>query len=255
MEFSRWEPVYEVILADFGFDRAADEAARDDLAERTGRFDPDRLSGLTGATVAVAGAGPSLEATAGVAAAADVVVAAGGAVERLPAAGVGVDLAVTDLDSAPAAAARLTREGVPVAVHAHGDNRPALREWVPRCDAEFLLPTTQAEPRGPVVNHGGFTDGDRAAFLADAFGAGALRFPGWDLDDPGVGATKRRKLRWAERLLAWLERRRGERFAPLDGRRGPAGNGDGDAGDGADRDSADRDGGGSDGRGGPGAGT
>jgi uncharacterized Rossmann fold enzyme len=221
MEFSRWEPVYELLLADFGFDRAADEAARDDLAQRAVPFDPERLSGLDGATVAVAGDGPSLEATADVAADADAVLAAGGAASRLSAVGVGVDLAVTDLDSAPATAARLTREGVPVAVHAHGDNRPALREWLPRCDLEHVLPTTQAEPRGPVVNHGGFTDGDRAAFLADAFGAATLRFPGWDLDDPDVGPVKRAKLRWAERLLAWLERCRGERFSLLDGRRGP----------------------------------
>ncbi|CDK38752.1 hypothetical protein BN903_46 [Halorubrum sp. AJ67] len=30
---------------------------------------------------------------------------------------------------------------------------------------------------------------------------------------------KARKLDWAARLLRWLERRRGERFAVLDGRR------------------------------------
>ncbi|MFB6080790.1 MAG: 6-hydroxymethylpterin diphosphokinase MptE-like protein [Haloferacaceae archaeon] len=221
MEFSRWEPIYELILADFGFDRSADEAARDYLAEHAVPFDPGRLSAIDGATVAVAGAGPSLEADADVAAAADVVIAAGTAAGRLPAAGVAVDLVVTDLDTDPAGAARSTRQGTPVAVHAHGDNREALREWLPRCDAGFVLPTTQAGPRGPVVNHGGFTDGDRGAFLADAFGAGTLRFPGWDLDDPEVGRMKREKLRWAERLLAWLERRRGERFDLLDGRRGP----------------------------------
>ncbi|MFB6302894.1 MAG: 6-hydroxymethylpterin diphosphokinase MptE-like protein [Haloferacaceae archaeon] len=234
MEFSRWEPVYELILADLGFGRAADEAARDALAERTERFDPDRLSAMRGATVAVAGAGPSLEATADAAAGADVVVAAGAAIERLPAVGVGVDLGVTDLDSNPGTVARLTREGVPVAIHAHGDNRARIGKWLPRCDPAFVLPTTQAAPRGPVVNHGGFTDGDRAAFLADAFGADGLRFPGWDLADPDVGPMKREKLRWAERLLAWLERQRGERFAVLDGRRGPerfGGGGDGSCGD------------------------
>ena len=61
---------------------------------------------------------------------------------------------------------------------------------------------------------------DRAAFLADHLGAARLSFPGWDFDDPGVGAEKRRKLRWAARLLAWLERRRDERFSVLDSRRG-----------------------------------
>ena len=60
---------------------------------------------------------------------------------------------------------------------------------------------------------------DRGAFLADHFGAARLVFPGWDLDDLSVGSEKAHKLAWAERLLAWLERRRGERFTVLDGRR------------------------------------
>jgi uncharacterized Rossmann fold enzyme len=108
---------------------------------------------------------------------------------------------------------------VPVAVHAHGDNQAALAEHVPNCTREQVLATTQAAPVGPVRNFGGFTDGDRAAFLADHLGASDLVFLGWDFDDPSVGADKRRKLCWAERLLYWLERRRGERFDVLDGRR------------------------------------
>ena len=70
-----------------------------------------------------------------------------------------------------------------------------------------------------VDNFGGFTDGDRAAFLADELGAADLRFVGWDFDDPAVGPEKARKLRWAERLLHLLERRRGDRFGVLEGRR------------------------------------
>jgi len=219
MNYQTWLPVYERILADFGYDRAGDECARDHLAALVTAFDESRLDRLDGATVAVAGAGPSLETEAAVAAAADVVVAASAAADRLREVGVAVDLMVTDLDKTPATARDLTREGVPVAVHAHGDNVPAVEQWVPLLDGEHVLPTTQAEPSGPVRNYGGFTDGDRAAFLADAFGAAALRFPGWDFDDQSVGAEKRRKLAWAERLLHWLERRRSERFAVLDGRR------------------------------------
>ncbi|HKL30565.1 MAG TPA: hypothetical protein VJ898_15020, partial [Natrialbaceae archaeon] len=60
MEFNEWEPVYEAILADFGYDRAADERARDVLAALAEPFDLDRLSSVDGATVAIAGAGPSL---------------------------------------------------------------------------------------------------------------------------------------------------------------------------------------------------
>jgi uncharacterized Rossmann fold enzyme len=220
MNYRTWNPVYERILTDFGYSRAADERARNALAALTGPADESRFDRLGGATVAVAGAGPSLGDEVDVAADADIVVAASAAARTLRAAGVDVDLMVTDLDKVPTTARDLTHDGVPVAVHAHGDNVSTVERWVPRLDGDHVVPTTQAEPRGPVVNYGGFTDGDRAAFLADAFGADSLRFPGWDFDDETVSATKRRKLTWAERLLAWLERRRGERFGVLDGRRG-----------------------------------
>ena len=219
MEFATWEPVYEAILADFGFDRVADERARDVLADLARPFDHDRLASIDDATVAVAGAGPSLSGEVDRAGDADVVVAASTAADVLLDAGVAVDCMVTDLDKNPDTARELTEEGVPVAAHAHGDNVDAVREHVPTFDADHVLATTQAAPRGPVENFGGFTDGDRAAFLADHFGAAELVFPGWDLDDPDVGRVKAKKLAWAERLLRWLERRRGERFAVLDGRR------------------------------------
>ncbi len=220
MEFKEWNPVYERVLADFGFDPGADERARDALAELVGpdRFDADRLD-VAGRTVAVAGAGPSLRDELDRVEAADVAFAASSAAEVLREAGVAVDLVVTDLDGTPETARALSAEGTPVAVHAHGDNVPTLREWVPRFDAANVLPTTQAEPRGPVVNFGGFTDGDRAAFAADHLGASRLTFAGWDFEDPSVSETKARKLRWAARLLRWLERRRGERFSVLDGLR------------------------------------
>ena len=221
MDFDEWEPVYRAILAAFGFDRAADERARDVLADLlpVGRSPslPPVQDGPT--TVAVAGAGPSLEDELARCRDADHVFAASTAADRLDARGVTVDCVVTDLDKHPAAVREWTRGGTPVAVHAHGDNVDLIREHVPDCDFEYLVPTTQAAPVGPVRNFGGFTDGDRAACLADHLGADSLVFPGWDLDDSSVTSLKARKLRWAERLLYWLERRRGDRFDVLDGRR------------------------------------
>jgi uncharacterized Rossmann fold enzyme len=219
VNFEAFEPAYETILADFGFDRAADERARDVAAGLSTSFPLDRLGDWRGKTVAVAGAAPCLADEIDVARDADVVVAASTAADVLLDAGVDVDCLVTDLDKNPDTAAELSDRGVPVAAHAHGDNVPAVREWLPRFDAEWTLTTTQAAPVGPVRNTGGFTDGDRAAFLADHVGAGRLTFPGWAFDDPSVGPTKARKLRWAARLLGWLERRRGERFPLLDDRR------------------------------------
>jgi uncharacterized Rossmann fold enzyme len=218
MEFEEWGPVYEAIRADFGYDRGADERARDALADLCGQATAPEPA-VADATVAVAGAGPSLPAECERAAAAEAVFAASSAADTLAAHGVRADLVVTDLDKTPESAVALSREGTPIAVHAHGDNVAALREHVPEMAPGTVLPTTQVEPRPPVRNYGGFTDGDRAAFLADHLGAAALSFPGWDLDDPDVSPEKRRKLRWAERLLRWLELRRGERCALLDGRR------------------------------------
>jgi hypothetical protein len=223
MNFDEWEPVYERILADFGFDRADDERARDVCRSVVDGpwYDLDRLARQVGGdSVAVVGAAPSLAGEVDRAATADHVFAASTAVDVCRDHGVAVDLMVTDLDKNPDTAATLTHRGTPVAAHAHGDNVPALREWLPRFRSALTIPTTQAAPRPPVVNPGGFTDGDRAAFLADELGAASLVFVGWEFDDPTVDAAKAKKLRWAARLLGWLERRRGERFDVLDGHRG-----------------------------------
>ncbi len=219
--FAEFEPIYEAILADLGFERAADEQARDLAAEFARPFAERRLAVLDDVRVAVVGAAPSLgsELESFDPSTVDAIVAASTAVDTLAGHGIAVDLMVTDLDKNVETAHELTHNGTPVAAHAHGDNIPALREWLPKFDSDLTLVTTQAEPTGAVINPGGFTDGDRAAFLAHAFGARELRFVGWQFDDPSVGPLKARKLRWAEQLLFWLEQRRDEQFAFLDGRR------------------------------------
>jgi uncharacterized Rossmann fold enzyme len=221
MQFDRWQPVYRTIRDDFGFDQAADEAARDLLASLLADDPTADLEAwsLAGETVGIAGAGPSLGTELDVLARADRVIAASDAGAVCRDHGVDVDCLVTDLDGDPGLAAELTAAGTPVCVHAHGDNRGALREWVPQLAPAAVIPTTQVAPIDRVHNVGGFTDGDRAAFLADHAGADRLVFAGWDFDDTDVDAMKRRKLRWAERLLAWLEGLRDERFGVLDGRR------------------------------------
>ena len=220
MLYHDWEPAYEAILADFGFDRAADERSRDVLA---GILSNKRTLGVTdidlSGTVAVCGAAPSLPEELSIARRADSVIAASTAVDVLRDGGVAVDCMVTDLDKNPETARELTETGTPVAAHAHGDNIEMVHEQIPTFEETAVLPTTQAAPHDCVVNPGGFTDGDRAAFLADACDADRLVFAGWDFDDPSVGRMKARKLLWAERLLRWLELRRGTRFTVLDGRR------------------------------------
>jgi uncharacterized Rossmann fold enzyme len=222
MEFTDWEPVYETLLADFGYPRDGDERAGAVLADVATETGYTLAVGDVPAkgTVAIAGAGPSLESEAETAVDADTVYAASTAGERLREVGVAVDVLTTDLDKSPETPVAFSQEGVTTVVHAHGDNVSAVREVAPRCDPAHTLGTTQAASTGPVVNVGGFTDGDRAAFLADHRGADRLVFPGWDFDDTDVDEEKKHKLVWAERLLYWLEVRRGERFSVLDDRRG-----------------------------------
>ncbi len=221
MEFDCWEPVYERILKSFGYSRAGDERAGDSYAMLLAGeqvFDHTTLD-FTGQTVAIAGGAASLETDLDLVDTADAIVAASDAAGRLRDQSYTIDCMVTDLDKTPETACKLTTEGTPVAVHAHGDNNALIEQYLPEMNTTYVIPTTQAKPVGPICNFGGFTDGDRAAFLADVAGAKQLHFLGWDFDDPSVSEKKREKLVWAERLLYWLEIRRGERFAVLDGRR------------------------------------
>ncbi|MEE9593346.1 MAG: 6-hydroxymethylpterin diphosphokinase MptE-like protein, partial [Thermoplasmata archaeon] len=118
---------------------------------------------------------------------------------------------VTDLDGRVEDQLEAHRRGALIAIHAHGDNMEALRRWT----ASFgprTLGTTQAEPFEGIHNFGGFTDGDRAVYLADHFGAAEIRTVGFDFDRPNPKDqptdVKLRKLAWARRLLEDLGRRR-----------------------------------------------
>jgi hypothetical protein len=128
------------------------------------------------------------------------VIAADGAANRLYAAGMRPAAIVTDLDGATEAFVEMNRAGTVIVVHAHGDNRDRLRFWVPLFPGP-LVGTTQARPFGRIHNFGGFSDGDRAVFLALALDAGEVLLAGFFLDDPSVNPVKRRKLLWARTLL------------------------------------------------------
>lgn len=208
MRYEDWEPFYDAIRDDFGYSRDADECSARLLERRLTRFDLDRLDALLhGETVAVVGNAPTLKPSRVPTDA--VVVAADAAAKRLAEAGVSADVAVTDLDGAPRYVAELSSEKT-VAVHAHGDNRDALEGWLPEFEMRNVVGTTQTCPFGVLHNFGGFTDGDRAVFLADEFGAAAIELYGFDFD--AATGEKRRKLRWARRLLRVLSEKRGEKL-------------------------------------------
>jgi len=213
----RRQRLYHRICEDLGYPRQGDRLARDYLARRVQRAAP--VPDFASRTVAICGAGPSLNDELARLTDVDAIVTASTATDVVEDAGYSIDMMVTDLDKNPATAARLTTEGIPVAIHAHGDNIGLLQGWLSRCDLRWVIPTTQAGPIGPVQNPGGFTDGDRAAYLADQGDAAKLEFIGWDLFDEGVETVKRRKLQWAAVALLLLAAEREEEFTWIDSTR------------------------------------
>jgi len=202
MRFEEWEPHYLRILKTFGFDREDDEEAALVAAGLTSRDDTALLEELCmGRTVTVCGNAPCLKDEA--ARCEGTVFAADGAADVLLRAGIRPDAVFTDLDGAEESFFGMNSEGTVMVVHAHGDNLPLVRRWVPRFEGPMVL-TCQSRPFAHVHNWGGFTDGDRAVFAADALGAARVIILGFDLDDKQVPPMKRGKLLWARTLLSLI---------------------------------------------------
>jgi len=136
--------------------------------------------------------------------------AADGAAAPCLAAGLVPTIVVTDLDGPVPSEVAASGRGSTVLVHAHGDNIPALKAWVPDFPGE-LAGSWAGPPRPGLLNVGGFTDGDRAAYLAEALGATRVILWGFDFEqvdeaDSEVRRRKLAKLAWARTALRLLAR-------------------------------------------------
>jgi 2-amino-4-hydroxy-6-hydroxymethyldihydropteridine diphosphokinase len=217
VEYTKWAPHYERIRREFGFPPDREEAAAtllETLLPPAARADPlgrvrSRLYGREAIVVGLAPeAGPPPLWRRPAAEPSPALVAADGATSACLAAGLVPTLVVTDLDGPVPSEIAANRRGSLVVVHGHGDNLPALSEWVPQFPGE-LVGSWSGPPRGPLINVGGFTDGDRAAFLAEHCGAPRILLWGFDFDrveeqDPSKRARKLAKLTWARQLLQLL---------------------------------------------------
>jgi hypothetical protein len=207
MDFKDWEPLYEEILEDFGFSREADEGAArllENLLIMQSLESPATLENLIlGKAVLVCGNAPSLGKELDELDVADyIVIAADGATAVLLGRGIVPAVIVTDLDGDVEREIEANMQGSVAVIHAHGDNTDKLLRYVPRFSK--VIGTTQAAPFGNIRNFGGFTDGDRAVYLARHFNASGITLAGFDFDDDAVGEMKQKKLRWAYRLLRRL---------------------------------------------------
>ena len=208
MNFNEWEPIYEKILNDFGFSREEDERSAQLLSELLEEKSDSLLpleklrSMIKDKEVVVCGKAPRLSK--------DVVklqtkrekviVAADGATTTLLSQGITPHVIVSDLDGVIDDLIEANERCAVIVVHAHGDNITKLKIYVPQLTK--ILGTTQSRPLSNVFNFGGFTDGDRAVYLAKELGAKKINIIGFDFEDATVGAMKKKKLLWAKRLIA-----------------------------------------------------
>jgi len=209
MRFELWEPIYQEILEDFGFSREKDEAAarllQELMQEGSGTRPLEALEKLIrGKDVLVCGNAPRLaEELEKVRSSCDLgemtVIAADGATTCLLKKGVLPQVIVTDLDGYIPDVIAANKKGSFAVVHAHGDNMDALKKYVPKLIK--MVGTTQSKPIGAIHNFGGFTDGDRCVFLARHFGAAEIKIIGFDYEDPNVTSMKKKKLKWARKLV------------------------------------------------------
>ena len=123
---------------------------------------------------------------------------------------------VSDLDGEPYLS-QAVEKGIPVVVHAHGDNPTAwaqcLEKWSRLETASIVLTHQSKENHEDIHNVGGFTDGDRAACFLSWVGVPPekVRYLGFATDrvGPWSGTTdpprKLEKLVWMDAVLDLLD--------------------------------------------------
>ena len=252
MDYTSWEPYYLEIVADMNYDRSKDEKAAHLLDELVAQgVEENRIENVEESIFRlqevlkdkkgyVFGGGPNLadeldrirkmelfdlKPEKEYVPAADftitvgppewkkkmVAVACDGNTGPVMTADISPKVVVTDLDGDIESQLEAARKGAVLVVHAHGDNMDSLRKFVPLMEGK-IVPTCQCEPVGLVRNFGGFTDGDRAVYLLQAFGADSATLVGFDFSKVGDKShlkgydakVKRRKLVWAEVLIEML---------------------------------------------------
>ena len=201
-----WEPIYSEILEDMGYDRASDEMSARVLRSLMLNADlitEDELG--IGDTVSIFGAADCLMDDISKKEPEGTLISAGSATSVLMSMGLVPDIVVTDLDGDIGPQISASGMGAVTIIHAHGDNIDLIREYAKEFTGKVMI-TTQSKPDLVLCNFGGFTVGDRAVCLARHMGAKRIYLYGFDFANPSYKdgsdpEIKKRKLRWAERII------------------------------------------------------
>lgn len=217
MTISGWNLRYLEILKEFSYDKKQDlESAilLDSMLKESDSLEKIQKL-INSKTVFIIGSGPSLVQTIPFLKKFKKItkIVADSALKIIIENGIKPDIVVTDLDGDQKSLKKTGKTKTVFVVHAHGDNISKLqlvqffKNWIG---------TTQTKPVGKIQNFGGFTDGDRAIFLANHFGAKKIVLFGMDFGDK-IGKfsntknserkTKVKKLQKAKSLLEWLSKK------------------------------------------------
>lgn len=206
MKNKDWLLIYQDIRRDLGLSEKRDKESAHLLDNFLKTPDISSLKNLIeGRKVNIFGAGPSLE-----------------LIKKLPK---GINIAcdgatsfvlskkgiphivVTDLDGEISALIEAYLRGSIMVIHAHGDNMEVLKSYGPLFSRAFG--TCQLPPFGKLFSFGGFTDGDRALYMAYHFRPKEIMLYGMDFEGPPGKYSytpkdrielKMRKLFWARKF-------------------------------------------------------
>ncbi|KYK22990.1 hypothetical protein AYK21_03125 [Thermoplasmatales archaeon SG8-52-2] len=229
MFYKDWEPIYEEIAKDFSYNLEKEQKSvevLDNYLEKKGIFPLDKLDEIVKEReVIVFGAGPSLEKSLDLHK--DLIkdcikISADGATSALIKYDFLPDIIVTDLDGNVNDQINANSNGSVIVIHAHGDNTSEINKFVPKFKNN-IIGSTQINPQSfeNVFNFGGFTDGDRAVFLASHFKAKKIQLIGFDFNgEIGKYAysekkdknLKIKKLKWCKKLIELLIKENGNIF-------------------------------------------
>jgi len=217
MPLKKWLEKYSEIARFMGYDVERDRKATWILAEiiRTYRIYPplNMLKELLfGKSTMIFGAGPSLdEKVDGLLQSFPdfsqrfTLITADGATQALVERGKVPHIVVTDLDGDINALLYSAERGSVIVVHAHGDNIEKITRYMSEIAlaTKLIIGTTQVEPVSPLQNFGGFTDGDRAVFMASYYKATPIILVGMDF---GRIVGKRSKPWLTHEAIAWEDK-------------------------------------------------
>jgi uncharacterized Rossmann fold enzyme len=229
MKYESWEKWYNEILNDFNFSKEMDEKSADLLNEilQGNSYSFNELVNYLNSVknnknpnFIIFGAGPSLKShiktiKSKINLEDSILISADGATTGLLEENIVPDIVVSDLDGKIEDLLIANNEGSFFIIHGHGNNLDLIYNHVKKF--KKVLITTQSTPKENLYNFGGFTDGDRAVFLAIALNAKKIVLAGMDFGKyvtnysrPNIKSDieladniKEKKLKYAEKLIDW----------------------------------------------------